>query len=613
MDVISLSFGSGSSFQTNPISVLGETLSANGMMVVAPAGDDGGDGVWMVSDAGLGESASSVASVDNNYVRYRSFTYGDISRPYSSFVAINPAPIAILPLFNFFDGKLADGCQPFQYNQVDVDGKFVLVTGNNIHCSMELRAFFAQDAGAAGIIIQTTPFGIAPVPDLDNQDFPVVSIEFQAGEDIAAAFKKNSQTLISFGVAKGNFAIEGGGLTSAFSSYGLDGELRSKPDLGAPGGDILSTYPIAQGGYAVLSGTSLATSYIAGAHALYMQSQNKHFRGSQIRKVLKNTATITNNFNTTTPFSAARQGAGLVNVLNAITTTTCISPDHIDLYDTVRFRKTVHIKIRNEGKLSETYTLSHTPADALNSYAGIRFLNIPIVEADYATVGFSANPVDIAPGETVTIALTFKKPKKGDDTQWPIYSGYVIATPKTTGSIPVHVPYTGLKGDFSKMPIQDVSFGFPFPVVNGRDPNGLLSNTPPGTSFDLRGPVNELVPVVLTREGSPTPRLTIRVYDSQNVFKGYLYSPDLGLADIAMGRDRNWWKPNYFSLQRWSWLGDVLPEGTSTLLSLPSGSYRLEVASQRKFTAGLYPQDYEILDLGTYNILTNNGPQQPFR
>ncbi|KAG0313422.1 hypothetical protein BGZ99_008902, partial [Dissophora globulifera] len=314
---------------------------ANGMMVVAPAGDDGGDGVWMVSDTGLGESASSVASVDNNYGRYPSFTYADISRPYSSFVAINPAPIAILPLFNFFDGKLADGCQPSQYNQVDVDGKFVLVTGNNIHCSMELRAFFAQDAGAAGIIIQTTPFGIAPVPDLDNQDFPV--------------------------------------------------------------------------------------------------------------------------------------------------------------------------------------------------------------------------------------------------------------------------------GDFSKMPIQDVSFGFPFPVVNGRDPNGLLSKTPPGTSFDLRGPVNELVPVVLTREGSPTPRLTIRVYDSQNVFKGYLYSPDLGLADIAMGRDRNWWKPNYFSLQRWSWLGDVLPEGTSTLLSLPSESYRLEVASQRKFTAGLYPQDYEIFDLGTYNILTNNGPQQPFK
>src|SRR5690606_27785862 len=43
------------------------------------------------------------------------------------------------------------------------------------------------------------------------------------------------------------------GLISSFSSYGLAPTLDLKPDVGAPGGSIYSTYPLESGGYATLS------------------------------------------------------------------------------------------------------------------------------------------------------------------------------------------------------------------------------------------------------------------------------------------------------------------------------------------------------------------------
>ncbi|KAF8918492.1 hypothetical protein BGZ58_004862, partial [Dissophora ornata] len=382
--------------------------------------------------------------------------------------------------------------------------------------------------------------------------------------------------------------------------------LRSKPDLAAPGGNILSTYPLAEGGYAVLSGTSMATPYIAGSHALYMQAKKAKAHGQDVRKVLKNTATISSNAGSKTKASAAKQGAGLVNVLSAILTTSSISPDHIDLLDSTHFQKTVKIQIKNHGKHSETYTLSHVPADSLTSYTGNNTFPMPtpIIDSDYATVSFSASKVKIAAGKTAKITLTFKEPKKGMSSEFPLYSGFVIATPSSKGSIAVHVPYTGVKGDIAKVPIFDTDSGLPALFLV--DKNDNLLEVPKGDfTFDL---VNNF-PAVITRLGSHTPDMTIRVYDNSNKFVGYVKSTNHGAGFGFQGRDSNLDDNGNFNYNAWVWDGQVYPteDLNATTTQLPAGTYSIAVVAQRKLSKGSYPKDFEIVQIGSAKIA---GPQK---
>jgi hypothetical protein len=136
-----------------------------------------------------------------------------------------------------------------------VNGKIVLVYDDNL-CKSGARGEAAKAAGAAGMFIRGVPYGLDELGG--NDGFPMASIEARTSDELIAAFRGNKDNTFQWSTVKKSFSTEGAGAPSDFSSWGFDGDLHIKPDIAAPGGKILSTYPQEKGSYNVGNVSSIA-------------------------------------------------------------------------------------------------------------------------------------------------------------------------------------------------------------------------------------------------------------------------------------------------------------------------------------------------------------------
>ncbi|KAG0211483.1 hypothetical protein BGX28_007844 [Mortierella sp. GBA30] len=134
-----------------------------------------------------------------------------------------------------------------------------------------------------------------------------------------------------------------------------------------------------------MSGTSIASPYISGAHALYMQAKKSKVHGDVIRGNFKNTVTISKNYRSK-----------------------LLSPNSLYLQPS-------RITIKNYGSYVETYTLHYAAAGALNSYNKDNTfpLPTPAIENDYATISVSQSKVSVLAGKNSNITFNFQEPMQG--------------------------------------------------------------------------------------------------------------------------------------------------------------------------------------------------------
>ncbi len=167
-----------------------------------------------------------------------------------------------------------------------------------------------------------------------------------------------------------------GNYTSIFSGSGPTNDLYIKPQVLAPGGNIVTLAPINfNGGYGFSSGTSYSSPYVAGVAALYMAANGGRDQNppAKIFSVLENFAKILPvSVSDQSIETVAVQGSGFVQAYTSVKATSLISPSELLLNDTAYFNGEQTLTVTNNGNKKVKYSFSHTPADSIFALMQVR-------------------------------------------------------------------------------------------------------------------------------------------------------------------------------------------------------------------------------------------------
>lgn len=285
------------------------------------------------------------------------------------------------------------------------------------------------------------------------------------------------------------------GKMSTFTSWGCTPDLNLKPDVTGVGGNIWS---LSNKDYAQMSGTSMASPFVAGTVALLKQQAKKqHINlGQGSNKFIRNMKTLLQN--TAQPvyskdgqayYSPRQQGAGLVQVDNAIKSHTVVTDAKdqdgaVDLKSFSGQTKTFSLNIKNVGNKAATYSIKglggvateiRTTDSKSPNEVGIRttynsdgialdttslngvgtyyyrdeqpYLDL-VSEHNIANAKLttSKNQVSVPAGQTKTVAVTVTVPKTQTKQSW--VEGYVQVKSTKDSEPAANIPYFGYYGDW---------------------------------------------------------------------------------------------------------------------------------------------------------------------
>ncbi|CAE7226894.1 unnamed protein product [Rhizoctonia solani] len=523
-DIITLSLGGPDGWTEVVSGVVASRIADQGKVVTIAAGNDGAYGSWYASGPGTGISVISIGSVDNTAINLQNATVSNgrnISYQSLEKLAIPDG----LPIYaTSQDPTIAnDACNPLPDSTPDLSGYVVLIRRGT--CTFVSKADNAAAKGAKYFLIYDNLDQSLGAISLGN--YPGALITQKDGLFLLQEAIPKEYT-ISFPNSPFTGANPSGGLMSSFSTYGPTHDMYLKPAFSAPGGSILSTYPIALGSWEIASGTSMATPFAAGSAALLLQTRGKTVATAKAaRAIFQNTAIPVKKTvdNSSLIETTSHQGAGLLNVYNAIKNTGGLLPSELLLNDTANFKGTHTLLLKNGGKQSVTYSLTHVAAGTANTIDGIEAILGPVpLTNSAASVTIVPNKVTVPAGWTLPVIITIKAPTGLDATKLPVYSGYIKATGSDNTTL--QSTYIGVAAKLKEAKVLDNTdsyFGVKLPLITDKDGNPV---PPDGSAtYTLNG---DDTPLVLYRLVQGTPLLRVDLTDSKtNVTTNQRRSSDI--------------------------------------------------------------------------------------
>ena len=429
------------------------------------------------------EAALSVASVNNTESTMPYFQVGDERIAYDD-SAEDSDEVKFSTLSGSFS-YVACGYGGSADFPKEVSGKIALIQRGGEEdgepLSFQQKEANAVTAGAKAAIIYDNVDG-AFISMATDHEIPCVFISKADGEKMLAAEEKTLTASSSF---IGRFSDVTSGQMSDFSSWGVTPDLKLKPEITAPGGNIYST--LKNNSYGSLSGTSMAAPHLAGAAAVMDQYINEKLdglnmttqeRGALVEDLLMSTAipVLDENRNQASP---RKQGAGLIRLDKATAAKayltgadggrpkaeTGASTDGQwsfsfqvkRLQGTADIPYTVAVSVLTESMVTEDGK-SYIAQQSRPLTAGEYTLSAPTT----VTLGQSTQTVSVS----LSLTETGKANLKRDFPNGIFVEGFVTLTP-TGGeeTVALSLPYMGFYGDWAKAPLFDAT------AYSGEEPN----------------------------------------------------------------------------------------------------------------------------------------------
>ena len=347
-DVINLSLGWTAGMDNEADSVYDtvyKKLQEEGITVNAAAGNafstgygnNSGKGLPYASDPDTSvmdepatyPSVVAVGSVENALIR-NAFTAAGMDIGYQRSRGMNGEKVAYfsdLPAgtYEYVDAGFAseeDVAAPKEKFPNGLSGKIALVSRGKMTYQKKVENLY--DLHPAGVLVyNNVSVGSLIIMNLTTQDVPAAFISQADGQAMLAA-ADHHLTIAEGQVLPQSTTYE----ASEFSSWGVSPDLRLKPEIAAPGGNVFSAIP--NGAYEQTSGTSMATPQMAGISAIVLQrvqsdpmfaSMSARQKADVVQNLIMGTARpLTDAAQTSGAlYSPRKQGAGLVDALAATT------------------------------------------------------------------------------------------------------------------------------------------------------------------------------------------------------------------------------------------------------------------------------------------------------
>jgi len=404
MDIVNMSLGGGSHGIQDLLTVAVDNLDKANMISAVAAGNSG-PGHYTVESPGSAARALTAGASTVNHQVTNPVTAGAAS---AAGVIGDFGTPAAWPVTGTLRVLAGDGVSGLNLACAALpaapDATSVALIQRGV-CDFSLKLYNVQQAGYTAAVVGNrvggAPFtmgkGVAPT------DPTITGV--MIGLDTVDAFKAENGKAVTIAGPTYTYPFYDADVMADFSSQGpTDVDFRVKPDVVAPGVNVLSSIPTSNCGgkdcFAFFQGTSMATPHLAGVAAVIRQ-QHQDWPAWAIRSAVVNTADVDVLTKYTLDGLATDvniSGAGRVNVESAAGATALLDPVSVSFGSTPAgsgVTKSFTVRILNAGSSAATW---HVGIAANGSASGVTF-----------STGTSSVTVGAGASATFTVNATFSK------------------------------------------------------------------------------------------------------------------------------------------------------------------------------------------------------------